>query len=168
MDEQQYQGLWEKALANNPELKKCTIYSTLQHDDGIYVAGEALFGKIDREGRLVKILTQDNPKLPGKDVSLFEVLFGAQIHNLERTAEYNSLITFVSHNSGAYSVYYDPRENAFYIAPRLVAKAYRLAPDNKVEETDIPEFAKEDKELFDGLNDEFGILPKVVANYQAK
>ena len=169
MDEQQYQDLWKKALANNAELNRLPMCSSLQHDDEIYVGGDGIFGKIDREGRLVTLLTQDSPKLPdGRGNSLFTFLFGGQIHNLEQTAEYPSFITFVSHNSGAISVYYDPREHAFYVAPRLVARAYKLAVDNTVEETTIPEFAKEDKELFDGLNDEYGILPKAAADYPPK
>ena len=151
--------IMRKIVHSYPEIDSVSINSILNFKNETYFGGVGLFCKVDNTGNLVKILSGTDKNLNDSKENLFGILFDGIIYNLEHTAEYPNLISFVSNNSGALSIFYNPKENEFYIAPRIVKKAYKLTSDNKkVINTEIPEFAKEDKELFKWWCDTYKIL----------
>jgi len=148
--------LVNKIVESNPELKD-GINSVLEVCDDIYIAGRGFFGEINKEDKLVKIITED-AKIEGTDKNLFHILFDGDIYDVEESSEYNSLLTFRSNASGYLSVFFAPGINAFYVAPRIVKKAYKPTGDDKFAETELPGFTEGDMEGFQWWNDKYKIL----------
>ncbi|MFH1014754.1 MAG: hypothetical protein V1762_02380 [Nitrospirota bacterium] len=148
----------ERMIGNHPELKKEDIHALLAREDEIYLGGGDFFGKIDKEGKLVKIISEDE-KLEGNGARLSAILFDGNIYDIEESSEYNNLLTFISNASGFLNVFYSPSENEFYIATRIIKKAYKAIGNNKFAETKLPEFSKEDMEDFKRWLDTYKILP---------
>jgi hypothetical protein len=151
--------IMKKIAHSYPEIDSVNINSILNLKNETYFGGVGLFCKMDNKGNLVKILSGADKNLDGYEGNLFDILFGGTIYNLEHTAEYPNLINFVSNNSGALSVFYNPNENEFYMAPRIVKKSYKLT-DNKIIDAEIPEFAKEDNALFKWWSNKYKIFSK--------
>ena len=132
----------ERIVNSHPEIKKEDINTILDQKDEIYLGGMRFFGKIDKTGKLIKIITEEGNNLEGSSANLFNILFDGNIYDIEEFSEYSSLLTFGSNASGFLSVFYNPRENEFYVAPRLIEKAYKATGDNKFKETKLPEFSQ--------------------------
>ena len=161
---EEQEEILERIVKNHPEIGRDKINTvlyhrtTLQNRDYLYIGGAGIFAKFDEKDNLVKILTYEEPKLPNSNKSLFDFLFGGYIYHMETSSEYNNLISFVSNISGAIRIFYNPDKKEFYISPAVVNKAYNLTIDNKVQETEIPGFAKEDKEQFDSWYNDYKIF----------
>ena len=137
----------KKRLIREGSIDDCSwIHTGYKRDGEIYVGGN-FFGKINKENRLVKILTEEDSKLQDNEENLFDILFDGNIYRIEQSLDYSLLLTFTSNNSGALSVFYQPKKNDFYVAPRIIKKAYKLTPENNAIETELPGFS------FDGIED---------------
>lgn len=110
------------------------INDILPYGEEWYIGGK-FFGKIDEKKNLIGILNSEN--------DLFLNLFAGNIYNLEQTAEYPNFITFVSNASDAMNVYYSPDVREFYVAGRLIDRAFRLTPDKGNIEIPLPEITEE-------------------------
>lgn len=142
--------------------EKNNINDILLWVDDLYLGG-SFFGKLDKKGNLIKILTPESHQLPDNKGSLFDLLFGGLIHHLAESSEYNNFITFRSNNSPAITVYYQPFEppdhGEFYVAPRIIERAYKILPENKVIEIPRPKCFDGDMEVFGWVNEKFKFRP---------
>ncbi len=151
------EDLVRKVIESHPELVEDCIHPLLKTDDGTYIGGMGFFGKIDKEGKLINIISEDT-KLDGSDKSLFGILFDGNIYGAEESSEYKGMLTFDSNAAGYLNVFYNPKENEFYMAPCAIRKAYKAVGDNRFKEAELPEFSKHDAESFQWWLDYFKAL----------
>ena len=141
---------YRKAMENMkkfPELDKYAIDRVLVHQGDAYFAGGDIFGRVTKEGKLIKILTEEQ-KLPGTDKSFIDLLIDGRAYNIAESPEYPNWITLVTNATGPISILYNPSFNEIYITPTIAKKAYRIDSDEQISEIGIPEFAKEAEEAF--------------------